>query len=106
MNSESAWAQAAQQFQQGFGEQWARTLQSFSGLDPNAATPSLPQLSFSPGKLQALQAATVTNAEMLKLEKRIGALEPDPLRSVERLDPLTGDFPDICDLGGSHAIGL
>jgi polyhydroxyalkanoate synthase len=65
MNSEPAWAQAAQQFQQGFGDQWARTLQSFSGLDPNAAAPALPQLTFSQEKLQALQAAYLKEAAEL-----------------------------------------
>jgi len=64
MNSEPVWAQAAQQFQ-GFGEQWARTLQSFSGLDPNGGISSLPQLSFSPEKLQALQQAYLTEAAEL-----------------------------------------
>ena len=62
MNSEPAWAQAAQQFQQGFGEQWAKALQSFGGLDFQPGLPALPQLSFSPEKLQALQEAYVREA--------------------------------------------
>ena len=65
MNSEPAWAQAAQQFQQGFGEQWAKALQSFGGLDLQAGLPALPQLSFSPEKLQALQEAYVREAAEL-----------------------------------------
>ena len=62
MNSESAWAQAAQQFQQGFGDQWAKALQSFGGLDVHGAMPAMPKLTFSPAKLQALQEAYLTEA--------------------------------------------
>jgi polyhydroxyalkanoate synthase len=65
MNSESGWAQAAQQFQQNFGEQWAKTLRSFSGLAPESGLPSLPQISFDSGKLQALQQAYVNEAAEL-----------------------------------------
>jgi polyhydroxyalkanoate synthase len=65
MNSESAWAQAAQQFQQGFGDQWAKALQSFGGLDTLPGMPALPQLSFSNEKLQALQEAYLSEAAEL-----------------------------------------
>jgi polyhydroxyalkanoate synthase subunit PhaC len=65
MNSQPDWAQAAQQFQQGFGDQWAKALQSFGGLDAGAGVSALPQLSFSPEKLQALQQAYVTEAAEL-----------------------------------------
>jgi len=65
MNSESAWAQAAQQFQQGFGDEWAKALQSFGGLDMHGAMPAMPKLSFSPDKLRALQEAYLTEAAEL-----------------------------------------
>jgi polyhydroxyalkanoate synthase len=65
MNSESAWTQAAQQFQQGFGEQWAKALQSFGGLDAHSGMPAVPQLSFSTDKLQALQEAYLSEAAEL-----------------------------------------
>jgi polyhydroxyalkanoate synthase subunit PhaC len=55
MTSEAAWAQAAQQFQQDLGASWNRALQSIS-MTPGSL-PSLPQMSFSPEKLQALQQA-------------------------------------------------
>ena len=56
MNSESDWSQAAQQFQQNLGESWSRALQSMQALN-SGALPTMPQLSFSPEKLQALQQA-------------------------------------------------
>ena len=56
MNSEADWSQAAQQFQQNFGESWSRALQSMQALN-SGALPTMPQMSFSPEKLQALQQA-------------------------------------------------
>ena len=61
-NNPEFWAQTAQQFQQTLSESWAKALQSFQGLDLStvgvplpAAGASLPQVSFSPEKLQELQ---------------------------------------------------
>jgi polyhydroxyalkanoate synthase subunit PhaC len=65
MNSEPDWAATAQQFQQNFGQQWNQALQSFGGLDLGGAMPQLPQLSFSPEKLQALQQAYMREAAQL-----------------------------------------
>ena len=45
MNSEALWAQGAQQFQQIFGDSWAKALQSFQNLD----------LGGPPGKVPAVQ---------------------------------------------------
>jgi polyhydroxyalkanoate synthase len=57
MNSEAEWAKGAQQFQQLFGDSWAKALQSFQGLDMGAAATGAqaPKLAFSPDKLQQLQ---------------------------------------------------
>ncbi|MGE0330039.1 MAG: PHA/PHB synthase family protein [Ramlibacter sp.] len=57
MNSEADWARGAQQFQQLFGDSWAKALQSFQGLDMGGATAGaqLPKLAFAPDKLQQLQ---------------------------------------------------
>jgi polyhydroxyalkanoate synthase subunit PhaC len=65
MNSEAVWTQSAQQFQQNFGDQWTKALQSFGGLDMGQGIPNMPQLSFSPEKLQALQQAYMTEAAEL-----------------------------------------
>ena len=65
MNFEPAWAQAAQQFQQSFGEQWAKALQSFGGLNAGlGAGPAtgVPQIRFSAEKLHALQQAYIKEA--------------------------------------------
>ncbi len=57
MNSEADWARGAQQFQQLFGDSWAKALQSFQGLGMGGATAGvpLPKLAFAPDKLQQLQ---------------------------------------------------
>ncbi len=57
MNSEADWAKGAQQFQQLFGDSWAKALQSFQGLDMGglAAGAQAPKLAFSPDKLEQLQ---------------------------------------------------
>src|SRR4051812_11010044 len=65
MNSESDWAATAHQFQQNLGQHWNQALQSFGGLDLGTSMPSMPQLSFSPEKLQALQQAYVQEAAQL-----------------------------------------
>jgi polyhydroxyalkanoate synthase subunit PhaC len=68
MNSEPVWAQSAQAFQQDLTQNWAKALQSFGGLAMGAngsvaaGLPALPQISFSPEKLQALQQAYVKEA--------------------------------------------
>jgi polyhydroxyalkanoate synthase len=54
----------AQQFQQGMAEHWNRALQSFQLMSPGAAV-AMPQLQFSPDKLQALQEAYLKEAAEL-----------------------------------------
>ncbi|HXC40008.1 MAG TPA: class I poly(R)-hydroxyalkanoic acid synthase, partial [Burkholderiales bacterium] len=56
MNSETSWADAAQQFQHDLGEGWSRALQSMQTLN-SGAFPAVPHLGFSTEKLQALQQA-------------------------------------------------
>jgi polyhydroxyalkanoate synthase subunit PhaC len=56
MNSEANWVQATQQFQQNLGESWSKILHSMPALKPGPL-PAVPQFSFSPEKLQALQQA-------------------------------------------------
>jgi poly[(R)-3-hydroxyalkanoate] polymerase subunit PhaC len=56
MNSEADWVAATQQFQQDLGESWSRILHSMPALNPGPL-PVMPQLGFSPEKLQALQQA-------------------------------------------------
>ena len=55
MNSEALWAQGAQQFQQIFGDSWAKALQSFQNLDLGGPPGKVPAVQLSPAKLQALQ---------------------------------------------------
>ncbi|WP_305807157.1 hypothetical protein, partial [Stenotrophomonas sp. YIM B06876] len=64
MDSDSAWAQGAQQFQQIFGESWSRALQSFQGTGLGK-TPAVPALHFSTEKLQALQQQYMEQAREL-----------------------------------------
>jgi polyhydroxyalkanoate synthase len=60
MHSDADWAAHAQRLQQDIGKQWAQALQS---LQPaGAAAPSMPQLRFSPARLQELQQAYVREA--------------------------------------------
>ena len=56
MNSEAAWAQATQQFQQDLGESWSKILHAMPAANVGAV-PALTPLSFSPAKLHALQHA-------------------------------------------------
>jgi polyhydroxyalkanoate synthase len=68
MNSDADWMASSQQFQQDLGDNWSKALQSFGGLSSGAgmpAMPPMPQISFSPGKLQALQQAYVAEASQL-----------------------------------------
>ncbi|RZJ52314.1 MAG: class I poly(R)-hydroxyalkanoic acid synthase, partial [Acidovorax sp.] len=65
MNSESPWADSAQQFQQIFGQSWSQALQSFQKMDLGASAPAAPQLQFSPSKLQALQQQYLDEAKQL-----------------------------------------
>ncbi|MBA3774482.1 MAG: class I poly(R)-hydroxyalkanoic acid synthase [Ramlibacter sp.] len=62
MNSEPDWAAQAQHFQQSLGDGWKQALQSFPGMSSSVAVPPVPPLSFSPGKLQALQQAYLKEA--------------------------------------------
>ena len=65
MNSESPWAQSAEQFQQIFGQSWAQALQSFQKMDLGAQLPAAPALKFSPDKLQSLQQQYLKEAQEL-----------------------------------------
>ncbi|WP_374670296.1 PHA/PHB synthase family protein [Acidovorax temperans] len=65
MNSEALWAQGAQQFQQIFGDSWAKALQSFQNLDLGGAPGKVPAVQFSPAKLQALQEQYLKEAQAL-----------------------------------------
>ncbi len=67
-DSPEFWAQAAQQFQQPFGDSWMKAFQSFQGMNPGnwpaaGAPPSLPL--FSSEKLQALQQQYLKDAAEL-----------------------------------------
>lgn len=63
MNSEPDWVRAAQQMQQGLADSWNKGLQSFHLAGTQDA--SLPQLSFTPDKLAALQQAYLKEATEL-----------------------------------------
>jgi polyhydroxyalkanoate synthase subunit PhaC len=68
MNSEADWTQAAQQFQQTFGQSWTKALESFQHMDlATAGTPlsAMAPLSFSQPKLQALQQQYLQDAAQL-----------------------------------------
>ena len=65
MNSESPWAESAQQLQQIFGQSWAQALQSFQKLDLGTPAPAAPAVQFSPAKLQALQQQYLKEAQEL-----------------------------------------
>ncbi|MBC5768628.1 PHA/PHB synthase family protein [Ramlibacter albus] len=64
MNSEPDWVAQAQRFQQDLAGHWTQALQSFQLAAPGAGV-NLPQLSFSPDKLGALQQAYVKEATEL-----------------------------------------
>ena len=64
------WTQAAQQFQQSMTDNWSKALQSLPSLEagmPNfgTTTPKLPEIRFSPDKLQALQQQYLQDAVTL-----------------------------------------
>lgn len=69
MNQESPefWAQAAQQFQQTFSDNWNKTMQSFQGLDLGGAGASAATtpVTLPPARLQELQQQYVTEAMQL-----------------------------------------
>jgi len=76
MNSEPDWTHAAQQFQQNMSESWTRALRSFGAQDVSLpGAPAIPQLSFSPDKLQALQEAYLREAADL-WNQGLGAKPP------------------------------
>ena len=75
MNSESPWAESAQQFQQIFGQSWSQALQSFQKLDLGTQVPATPPLKFSPNKLQALQQQYLKEAQELWAQGLQGAPE-------------------------------
>ena len=75
MNSESPWAESAQQFQQIFGQSWSQALQSFQKMDLGAPAPSSPPLQFSSTKLQALQQQYLKEAQDLWAQGLQGAPE-------------------------------
>ncbi|OGB28335.1 MAG: class I poly(R)-hydroxyalkanoic acid synthase [Burkholderiales bacterium RIFCSPLOWO2_12_FULL_61_40] len=68
-NSPDFWTEAAQQFQNSMTESWTKALQSFQTLDLGAVSASLPgagqklpDIQFSPEKLQELQQQYLTDA--------------------------------------------
>ena len=67
MNSEADWARGVQQFQQLFGDSWAKALQSFQGLNMGGAPAGaqLPKLAFAPDKLLQLQQQYLKDATEL-----------------------------------------
>lgn len=65
MNSEALWAQGAQQFQQIFGDSWAKALQAFQNLDLGGPPGKVPAVQLSPAKLQALQEQYMKEAQAL-----------------------------------------
>ncbi|MDP3702291.1 MAG: class I poly(R)-hydroxyalkanoic acid synthase [Hylemonella sp.] len=63
------WAQAAQQFQQAYGDSWLKLFQSFQGAQAGQGMPALaatePAVSIPPDKLQALQQKYVQDLAQL-----------------------------------------
>ena len=82
MNSESPWAESAQQFQQIFGQSWSQALQSFQKMDLGAQMSTAPALQLSPPKLQALQQQYLKEAQELWAQGLQGALEVKDKRSA------------------------
>jgi polyhydroxyalkanoate synthase subunit PhaC len=71
-NKPEFWAQSAEQFQQTFGDSWAKAMQSFQGFGPAGvpggspvAAPNLPQIKVSPEKMQELQQQYLKDAAEL-----------------------------------------
>ncbi|MDR2327446.1 MAG: class I poly(R)-hydroxyalkanoic acid synthase [Acidovorax sp.] len=67
MNSDPIWGQSAQAFQQFFGEQWSKAMQSFQQLEPGSQNKAAahPGVQFEPGKLQSVQQDYVREATAL-----------------------------------------
>ena len=65
MNFEPDWAEASRQFQQSLNDGWKKALHSFQGSDGGELPTAVPKLSFSPGKLQALQQTYIAEAGAL-----------------------------------------
>jgi polyhydroxyalkanoate synthase subunit PhaC len=67
MNSATEWIDTTAHFQKSLSENWLSALQSFGGLAQGSmpSLPQIPQLSFSPEKLQALQQAYIKEAAEL-----------------------------------------
>ncbi|PIF26032.1 polyhydroxyalkanoate synthase [Acidovorax sp. 56] len=75
MNSEALWAQSAQQFQQIFGDSWAKALQSFQHLDLGGVPGKAPSVQLAPAKLQALQDQYMREAQALWAQSLQGTPE-------------------------------
>ena len=75
MNSEALWAQSAQQFQQIFGDSWAKALQSFQHLDLGGVPGKAPSVQLAPAKLQALQEQYMKEAQTLWAQSLQGTPE-------------------------------
>ena len=71
LESSELWTQGAQQFQQQMGDGWKNLFQSFQNMDMGglpkgiAGMPDLPQVQFSPAKLEALQQQYLKDATEL-----------------------------------------
>jgi polyhydroxyalkanoate synthase len=66
MHSDPNWAAATQHFQQALGDGWTKALQAFGSIGTPASNGhSIPQLSFAPEKLTALQQAYLKEAAEL-----------------------------------------
>ncbi|MBO9676885.1 MAG: class I poly(R)-hydroxyalkanoic acid synthase [Acidovorax sp.] len=79
MNSESLWAQSAQQFQQMFSNSWTQALQSFQQMDLGSAKAPM-ALRFAPEKLQALQQQYLKEAGELWQQGLQGSAKPGDRR--------------------------
>ena len=73
MDSESLWAQSAQQFQQIFGDSWSKMLQSLPPIEHAGAATAAPPVKIAPEKLQELQKQYVEEAGKLWLQGLQGA---------------------------------
>ena len=78
MDSDSLWAQSAQQFQQIFGESWSRALQSFQQIEPQGVAGTASEIKLAPDKLQELNKQYVEEAGKLWLQGLQGVPAPQP----------------------------
>jgi polyhydroxyalkanoate synthase len=76
MNTAPDWLAAAQRIQQDLASSWTQALQSFHLATPPAAGGAIPQLTFSPEKLQQLQQAYLKEAGELWNQSLSGHLAP------------------------------